>query len=121
MLRFAPIPGGRPSPGRHQGTGVRLTARYWWHLRLPSRPLPLAPATSPVLQRRLALALFQARDEPEKASVPIRVEVHPDGSTGTQVESRPPIPADACATVLARPEIGGAGVVTFLAELQRRP
>jgi hypothetical protein len=74
----------------------------------------------PALQRCLALALFQARDEPEKASVRIRVEVHPDGSTGTQVESRPPIPADACATVRARPEIGGAGVVTFLAELQRR-
>lgn len=51
----------------------------------------------------------------------IRVEVHPDGRTGTQVESRPPIPVEACATVLARPEIGGAGVVTFLAELQRRP
>ncbi len=75
----------------------------------------------PALQRCLALALFQARDEPDKATVRIRVELRPDGSTGTRVESTPAIPADACATMLARPEIGGAGVVTFLAELQRRP
>jgi NADP-dependent 3-hydroxy acid dehydrogenase YdfG len=51
----------------------------------------------------------------------LRVELAPDGNVRSVVESVPAIPAEACATVLARPEIGGAGVLTFVAELERRP
>jgi len=87
----------------------------------PWRAANVLALAKPALQRCLALALFDARHEPDRATVRLRIELAADGNARSVVESVPAIPADACAKVLARPEIGGAGVLTFVAELERRP
>ena len=87
----------------------------------PWRAANVLAVAKPALQRCLALALFDARHEPNRATVRLRIELAADGNARSVVDSVPAIPADACAKVLARPEIGGAGVLTFVAELERRP
>ncbi|HME91876.1 MAG TPA: protein kinase, partial [Myxococcaceae bacterium] len=78
-------------------------------------------AVKPALLRCLAVALSQAQSEPLRATARIRVEIRPGGSASSGVESSPKIPADGCGTALARPEVGGAGTMTFVAELERTP
>jgi len=74
----------------------------------------------PALRRCLALALFQAPFEPRRATARIRIELRPGNVVDARVESSPPLSAGACAGPLARPELGGAGVLTFVAELERQ-
>ena len=75
---------------------------------------------NPALRRCLALALFQAPFEPRRATARIRVELRSGIVVDARVESSPPLPAEGCAGPLARPELGGVGVLTFVAELERR-
>src|SRR6267142_3113801 len=80
----------------------------------------LLTLVKPALRRCLALALFQAPFEPRRATARIRIELRPGNVVDARVESSPPLPAEGCAGPLARPELGGAGVLTFVAELERR-
>jgi len=80
----------------------------------------LLTLVKPALRRCLALALFQAPFEPRQATARIRIELRPGNVVDARVESSPPLPAEGCAGPLARPELGGAGVLTFVAELERR-
>jgi serine/threonine protein kinase len=80
----------------------------------------LLTLVKPALRRCLALALFQAPFEPRRATARIRIELRAGNVLDARVESSPPLPAEGCAGPLARPELGGAGVLTFVAELERR-
>jgi len=83
--------------------------------------LTLLQAAKWAVYRCLAVALFEARFEPLRATARIRVELRPGGSAKSQVESSPELPAEGCGMILARPEVGGAGAMTFAAELERVP
>ncbi len=83
------------------------------------RAQALLTLVKPALRRCLALALFQAPSAPQRATARIRIEFRP-GVVDARVESSPPLPAEGCGGPLARPELGGAGVLTFVAELERR-
>jgi len=84
------------------------------------RAQALLTLVKPALRRCLALALFQAPSPPQRATARIRIEFRPGNVVDARVESSPPLPAEGCAGPLARPELGGAGVLTFVAELERR-
>ena len=84
------------------------------------RAAALLTLVNPALRRCLALALFQAPSQPQRATARIRIELRPGNLVDARVESSPPLPAEGCAGPLARPELGGAGVLTFVAELERR-
>jgi len=84
------------------------------------RAAALLNLVKPALRRCLALALYQAPSAPQRATARIRIEFLPGNAVDARVESSPPLPAEGCAGPLARPELGGAGVLTFVAELERK-
>jgi serine/threonine protein kinase len=86
----------------------------------PSAALTLLGVVRPALRRCLALALWQVPNRPVRAAARLRVEMGPSGVVSAKTESQTRLLADSCASALARPELGGAGVLTFAAEIERK-
>jgi serine/threonine protein kinase len=86
----------------------------------PSGALDLLEVARPALRRCLALALQEAPQRPLHLKARIRVELRPGTAAIARMESEPPLGPRACASALARPELGGTGQLTFFADLERR-
>jgi len=86
----------------------------------PSGALDLLEVARPALRRCLALALQEAPQRPLHLKARIRVELRPGTAAIARMESEPPLGPRACASALARPELGGTGQLIFFADLERR-
>ena len=80
----------------------------------------LLSAAQLALRRCLAVALQAAEGRPAFVQARIEIELRPGALPGARIETQPPIPAAACARILARPELSGAGTLSFAAALSRR-
>jgi hypothetical protein len=86
----------------------------------PTAALSLLAAVKPSLRRCLALALAESPERAVRAAARIRIELTPGGMVSAKTESETHLAADHCARALARPELGGAGSLTFAAEIERK-
>jgi len=83
----------------------------------PAEARALLALSQLALRRCLAVALQAARGYAVRAK--IEVELQPGSAASSRIETEPRIAATNCARILARPELSGAGTLTFLATLAR--